>query len=582
MHHHYAETQSESPGAAAAAADDDVREPTMTFDLSEVSTAYEPAYEPVDYESPQLSLSPLAKKGPVASFQSSSSSHHQQHKRQQSAPIFSLPRLNSSRSPSLSPTRHAPSHHHQHANKRLSQQDMPLTGDGRAGIGRPQNAPTGRFANWFNSPSAATSTVDERGSPNTTPKSTRGGGVGGGGGPTTPNEVIMATTPKSAGQSRFGLFASSVFGTRPANNQTPANAQQQLDDELCDLDIEAALYPGVSSSSSLPSPAADRDTFSPAAYKNLQTNAAGLLLKMQGAYRERTVALREARAERDADREEMEETKLRVALVKTQLEDMAHKAAEHEAAMQRLVTELNAEKRARYEERMAFREAAIAREKEGSGSLSIINSPPPSIGGGGGSPSEDLGVDDDEERRRRWRNSRGTVKSDLSVETMTTDGGDSAASTSAPESESVSVFSRSRSPTVMTSITTAESTVGGGESPAPSVILPPPSSSPSSHQKASAISALALAPPKPKQVQQLSTFQKFVKGISGAEQQQQQTGSNNNSGPDSCRNCSGQASSVAWDTVSLLRDENKGLKHRVAQLEVAVEGALDAVNGIGL
>lgn len=49
-----------------------------------------------------------------------------------------------------------------------------------------------------------------------------------------------------------------------------------------------------------------------------------------------------------------------------------------------------------------------------------------------------------------------------------------------------------------------------------------------------------------------------------------------------CRKCQGQDSSVAWDTVSLLRDENKGLKHRVAQLEVAVDGALDLVNGIAM
>jgi cell division septum initiation protein DivIVA len=39
---------------------------------------------------------------------------------------------------------------------------------------------------------------------------------------------------------------------------------------------------------------------------------------------------------------------------------------------------------------------------------------------------------------------------------------------------------------------------------------------------------------------------------------------------------------MAWDTVNLLKDENKGLKDRVEELETAVEGALDVVNGIGL
>jgi hypothetical protein len=32
----------------------------------------------------------------------------------------------------------------------------------------------------------------------------------------------------------------------------------------------------------------------------------------------------------------------------------------------------------------------------------------------------------------------------------------------------------------------------------------------------------------------------------------------------------------------LLRDENRHLKTRVGELEVAVEGALDLVNGLGL
>jgi hypothetical protein len=49
-----------------------------------------------------------------------------------------------------------------------------------------------------------------------------------------------------------------------------------------------------------------------------------------------------------------------------------------------------------------------------------------------------------------------------------------------------------------------------------------------------------------------------------------------------CRNCRGGQASVAWDTVGLLRAENKGLKERMANLETAVEGALDLVNGLRL
>jgi hypothetical protein len=38
---------------------------------------------------------------------------------------------------------------------------------------------------------------------------------------------------------------------------------------------------------------------------------------------------------------------------------------------------------------------------------------------------------------------------------------------------------------------------------------------------------------------------------------------------------------VAWDTVSLLRAENRGLKERVGSLEGAVETALDLCSNMG-
>ena len=51
-------------------------------------------------------------------------------------------------------------------------------------------------------------------------------------------------------------------------------------------------------------------------------------------------------------------------------------------------------------------------------------------------------------------------------------------------------------------------------------------------------------------------------------------------GETGCENCRGKDSSVAWDTVGLLRAENKGLKERVGTLEGAVEGALDLCSGL--
>jgi hypothetical protein len=294
---------------------------------------------------------------------------------------------------------------------------------------------------------------------------------------------------------------------------SPTSPTRIDDDEICNLNIEAALFPPGSPTS--------RDPFSPAAFKNLQTNAVGLLTRMQNAYRERVMTLKEWEAERGAQRDEIEEAETRAQHLKMQLEGMARKAQEQEKAMQQLMEELAAERRARMEEQ-------TARDK----GITIITE--------GSELSEDLGVDEDQ-RRRKWRKSAtGTIRSDASVDT------------DEESAESESVFSRSRSPTIPPS--TFEGSSLDGYTPQHSRIR-------------------SLAPPKSKPEQQMNAFQKIIKGMTGEAE---------DGGPESCRNCKGQDASVAWDTVSLLRDENRHLKQRVGDLEVAVEGALDLVNGIGM
>lgn len=376
--------------------------------------------------------------------------------------------------------------------------DMPLTGDGRSG--RREEASPGRFAGWLSGTS--TPAAQEELSPNDILKSKQA---------TTPTSL----TPKgsSAKLSRFGFLTSSMTALTSRLATQPTNTTQ-FDDELLDLDIETALYPAS---------ATDRDTFSPAAYKNLQINATGLLQKMQTAYRQRTVAFQEIQAERSAENEESDEAQLRVESLKRQLEHMASQANEQELAMKDLMSELLAEKKARIEERIAH-ERLLAE-----GSLMV----------------EDLGVDE-EQKRKKWRVSRDTAKSDLSFDT------------DEESAESESIFSRSRSPTIMTTPTEAVSDF------------------PATHPGRATPSLGGQSKPKP--AKEMTAFQKLVKGISGDATKEE----SEDQGPDSCSNCHGQEASVAWDTVSLLRDENKGLKYRVAQLEVAVDGALDMVNGIGM
>ena len=48
----------------------------------------------------------------------------------------------------------------------------------------------------------------------------------------------------------------------------------------------------------------------------------------------------------------------------------------------------------------------------------------------------------------------------------------------------------------------------------------------------------------------------------------------------SCANCQDVKASEAWNVVSILKEENKGLKERVGHLESAVEGCLEMVGGM--
>ncbi|KAH8169675.1 hypothetical protein LIA77_10219 [Sarocladium implicatum] len=312
--------------------------------------------------------------------------------------------------------------------------------------------------------------------------------------------------------SRFGFLSTAFKGLTSSSPSSPSPADEN--DDLINLNIEQTLHSMTSLT--------DSATFSPAAFKNLQMVATGMLHKFQDAYTQRTMEVRELKAEKVVQADEQSETETRMQHLKMQLEGMAQKAAEQEEMMQALMSELAREKRLR---------------TELSGSMS-----------GGSSVSEDLAVEQDQ--RKKWRKSGATSRSDTSYDTDD------------EEVEEASVFSaRSRSPTI--------ATVMSDLSP-----LEPPTSSPLSY-KASSLAA----PTRTSRAQpaQMTAFQKLFKGLSVENPKEAEAVALS-----SCRNCQGQDVSVAWDTVSLLKDENKGLKERVGDLEVAVEGALDAVNLVGL
>ncbi|KJZ72827.1 hypothetical protein HIM_07771 [Hirsutella minnesotensis 3608] len=373
---------------------------------------------------------------------------------------------------------------------------MALTGDKPADDSRPARSTT-----WFSPRSPAA--VERAAAADATSRKTRGNQ----GPASTP---VSPGRPKVASPSRFSFFTSPrITALKTAVSSSPSSPQ---DDELINLDVDAALFPTGTP--------ADGDAFSPAAFKNLHMNATGLLRRFQIAYKQRVTTVHELKADLEAHQDEKSENETRIRHLKMQLEDMARKAAENEDAMRTLVEELTKEKKLRMRER----------------NLSAV--------------SEDLGVEEDQLRMAR-RRSGGTTKSDSGFDT------------DEDSIEEASVFSRCRSPTLTASTVDVTSLENMPPPPPPPSHTKPPMPSPTRTSR---------QPPP-----QMSTIQKLFKGM-GSEA----PGQEDAHGLDRCRNCHGQDASVAWDTVGLLRDENRSLKQRMGDLETAVEDALDAVNGIRL
>jgi hypothetical protein len=318
-----------------------------------------------------------------------------------------------------------------------------------------------------------------------------------------------------------------------------------LDDELFTLDITSELFP-----------TSQNNAFSPSDYKNLQQTSLALLTKFQSAYQTRTKQYIDLQSEREAEREEAEESETRVRSLRSQLQDLASKFSAQEALISDLVTSLAEEKRARAEEKEAReRSIQIVRERAERASKHSSTS---SLGLGLDPNLEDLGV------RNAGRGGHGKWHGSMDLSSL----GDSDAESFSADS----VFSRSRSPTLTVSSTglsvagTVDSTPEIGQASF-TRITPVQLASISSTPR----------PPPPKSQQQKSTFAKLLTGLSSSTPVESEP----YSGP-GCENCQGKEASVAWDTVGLLRAENRGLKERVCGLEEAVEGALDLCSGLGV
>jgi hypothetical protein len=340
----------------------------------------------------------------------------------------------------------------------------------------------------------------------------------------------VSTTQSKPQASRFNFFSSPKT---PSKNTIQLPAEMMNDDEFLSLDVTEALFPQGNA----------QDPFSPAAFKNLLMNAEGLLLKLQTAYKLQALSLHELSAEKSAIEEELDESSTRAQCLRTQLQDMASKVAERDATIADLAAQLAREKQLREEERQAREKSiALVRAKARGTRGSYNEMPDISI--------EDLGIATAKTHsKKKWRGS-----ADMSTE------GES----DAESGEAESVFSRSRSPT---SLSTMESTPELGQAEFARMV--PNTNPPSNRPKVA--------------MQQKSTFQKFLQGMApnAVEKPAEGEFGGIGMGEEGCSNCRGKDASVAWDTVGLLRAENKGLKEQVGALEDGVDGALALVLGYG-
>lgn len=294
------------------------------------------------------------------------------------------------------------------------------------------------------------------------------------------------------------------------------------------MNIRDTLFPGGMT---------DTDVFSPSAFKNLLANAEGILSKLQTAYQVRTLALHDLRSEKESRDDELEEAETRSRHLKMQLQEMALQVSSHDAEMAALKLELQHEREARRKEKEEREESVKLIRAHGSS--------PSSPSYQTSRTSEDLGVE--QSRRLRSRLSETSFSSDVE----STSGGES-------------VFSRSMSPT------------GTYASTSTSNECTPEITQAAFHtvQKVQLPSPVSLMNKQETRTPVKVKTGMFGKILGGGRAEVQEV--------TSCSNCQGGEAAVAWDTVGLLKMENRGLKERVGELEDSVEDALDLVRGLSL
>lgn len=316
-------------------------------------------------------------------------------------------------------------------------------------------------------------------------------------------------------KSNPGTGRFSFFGLRKATEKPAAPAPAE--EEFLNLDISAAL--------SVPASAASNDE----ALDILRERASTVLQHMQEAYKHRTFAMHEVLVDRKGKQDELEETRARVDHLKTQLDEMAAKVLDQEKAMQAMAEELEQEKRLRQKEKSRSRSRSKFPVSTEDDIPSLVLQTP---------------------RRSGKRASHGTLTSDSGFE-------------SGDESVAESVFSQREG---------VESPTSSLAAPSPNlsqVALSTPTAGPTPTPTIQKNLITVTSSPTPTRP---SAYDRVVKGLASTRLGSSFVGNSNQ-----CTNCHGVRASEAWSVMGVLKDENKGLKARLGELELVIDDCLGLV-----
>ncbi|KAL2818447.1 hypothetical protein BDW59DRAFT_165520 [Aspergillus cavernicola] len=292
---------------------------------------------------------------------------------------------------------------------------------------------------------------------------------------------------------------------------------EPAEDELLNLDIGATLFP----------PGNNQNGQDQEAFDSLRHNAENVIRRLQAAYKQRTFALHEVVNEKTEKQEELEETRTRIGHLKLQLDGMAEKVLQQEKAMKAMAEEMEQERQMHHKEEEA-RQRSVMLVKPGADDESI----------------SDIAVELQAPKWNLKRHSNGTLPSDSGFE-------------SGDESLAESIFSRREG------LESPTSTIAA--SPNFSQITPPtPSSATLQPQKE--------LKPTPTQPARQSTYDRVLKGLTSSGITSAWAGNASR-----CRICHGIPSSEAWSVMGVLKEENKGLKTRLGELEMVIDDCLSLV-----